>query len=188
FIAARCEICQSQSNSPPASEIKDSIISIDHLPAPVISLSAIADTLCATPDNLGSYQWYHCGETKTLGISSCLVIESSGCYCVRGKNGLGRTAEICTEFFINGEVPLFRDAITVTPNPTFGNFHVILRHDYYLPVKWILLDFTGKELTSGWLIEKSSDLDFSNYSAGIYLLKLNSREKDEDMKRIVIED
>ena len=184
FIVSHCEISQCQSNP----GIKDSIIPFEQLPAPVISLSAIGDTICATPANLGSYQWYACGETNIVGHSPCLVIKSSGCYCVKGKNGLGKTAETCTEFFINGEAPLFRDAITITPNPTFGNFHILLNHDSFLPVKWILLDFTGKALESDWLKEKSGDLDFSNHSVGIYVLKFISNANDEVMKRIIIEE
>lgn len=184
LIVLECEIGQSQSNP----GIKDSIIPFDQLPPPVISLSSIGDTLCATPGNLGSYQWYRCGETKILDNSPCLVVESSGCYCVKGKNGLGKTAETCTDFFIHGEAPLFRDAITITPNPAFGNFHILLGHDSFLPVKWILLDFTGKELKSDTLKEKSGDLDFSNHSVGIYVIKFISKGNEEVMKRIIIEE
>ena len=184
FITYQCDTRQCQSNP----GIKDSIIPFEQLPAPVISLSAIGDTLCATPANLGSYQWYHCGETKILGYSPCLGIESSGCYCVKGKNGLGRTSETCTEFFIKGEAPLFRDAVTIVPNPTYGNFHILLNHDFFLPVKWTLMDFSGKALESGWLEEKSGDLDFSYHSIGIYVIKFISQGNDAVIKRIIIEE
>lgn len=168
--------------------IGNSIIPFNDLPTPVISLSATADTLCASPGNLGSYQWHHCGETKVLGTSSCLVIDSSGCYCIEGKNALGRTAETCTEFFITGTAPLFQDAITITPNPSFGNYHIVLSHDSFLPVKWNLLDFTGKEIETGVLSEKSNDLDFSNRPVGLYLIKFFASGNEVEMKRIIIKE
>lgn len=175
FIFSQFELSYCQSGIP-----------ADQLPAPVISLSSIGDTLCATPGDLGIYQWYHCDETKILGRSSCLLIETSGCYCVEGKNALGRTSETCTEFFITGTAPLFRDAIHITPNPTYGNFHIVLSHHSFLPVQWILLDFTGKEIETGWMREKSEDLDFSDQKLGIYLIKFFSGKNDMEMKRIII--
>jgi|GEM_PF-3932332 len=186
LITFQSENSYCQRNPPKGTAIRDSVIPFNDLPVPVISLSSTADTLCAFPGNLGSYHWYRCGETKVLGTSSCLVIESSGCYCVEGKNALGRTAETCSEFFIAGTAPLFHDAITIVPNPSYGNFHIALSHDSFLPVKWSLLDFTGKEIETGRLEEKSVDLDFSDRPVGLYLITFFSSRNDVEMKRIII--
>ena len=175
-----------QSNPSKGTVTHDSIIPFHDLPVPVISLSVSGDTLCATPGNLGFYQWHRCDDSKILGTSSCLVIELSGCYCVEGKNALGRTAESCTEFFVVGSTPLFHDAINAVPNPSYGNFHIILRHDSFLPVKWSLFDFTGNQIETGELKEKSTDLDFSNQPVGLYFIKFLSRTNEVEMKRIII--
>lgn len=67
--------------------------------------------------------------------------------------------------------------ISVSPNPTFGNFSLQLSSDYRGTVDAVLSDVTGRRLRS-YRIDKSerqltTSIDIANLPAGVYFLRVN---------------
>lgn len=72
----------------------------------------------------------------------------------------------------------YAESIKVFPNPTSGTVYV----EGAEIEKMTLMDMAGKKLFDGKAV---SSLDISNYPAGIYLLSLESQEKEKIVKKIV---
>ena len=74
--------------------------------------------------------------------------------------------------------------ITVYPNPTTGKFTVALPETIDGNSTVSLSDVTGKLLfsTSAALVEKSEDLDITNYPAGLYFINIQNKNKNYNIK------
>ena len=81
---------------------------------------------------------------------------------------------------IDGEVKVF-------PNPSNGNFTVLIDHDEVIEFHISTFDSTGRKVLEYLNSSNSADLDLSGLSAGVYFLLIKYLDKTEKRKIILID-
>ena len=74
-----------------------------------------------------------------------------------------------------------KNEITIYPNPSNGNFKV---NTMLKDVDYQLINLQGRTITKGVL--NNNQFDFSSYSKGVYILRLNLNNDKVFMKRLII--
>jgi len=75
----------------------------------------------------------------------------------------------------------FDNNMKLYPNPTSGKFFIDVNDDYNI----VITDITGKIVYTNELTSKLSEIDLSNNSQGVYLVKLFNDEKQYQVKLIL---
>lgn len=73
--------------------------------------------------------------------------------------------------------------LAVTPNPSDGNITVTTTLDD--DTRWSITDVTGKELRNGTITRESEQLSFADLPAGIYILRVRSKNGTASQKLVI---
>jgi hypothetical protein len=65
----------------------------------------------------------------------------------------------------------------VYPNPTYGLINIETGSDEVLPVKYVIVDQTGKTLQVNRLIDQYSTIDLTSFEPGIYFIQLQGNDR-----------
>lgn len=135
-----------------------------------------------------SYQWFYNGNPIANTDTNKIAVSSAGSYAVEVvKNGCASQRAVYRfgSVGLEEKSPIHR--INVYPNPSNGKF-IIESQNLESELRLQLLDFSGK-LLSEQVFEQSGEfkkeLDFSHFTAGIYLLKLQSLNAVEIRKLVI---
>lgn len=123
-----------------------------------------------------SYSWKN-NETLTgLNVNNDTVIVKAGSYAITVKDKHGCTAKTSVTVDANHLVSILKmDAslLKIYPNPVVDHLTIINQDDKETTVK--LLTLSGQEIQKKSLFGNSkSTFDFSNLSAGIYLIRIEN--------------
>lgn len=131
----------------------------------------------------GSYDYSSWGVTvvnlSILGVGPNTSLKlrwelgSDGCNGVTGWFVDDVVIYNCSEALNVNEVDFLNDNITIYPNPSNGIFNIKMKS--ITEVKFDIYDITGKLIMrKSNIIENNYKLDLTNYSKGIYFMKINS--------------
>ncbi len=149
------------------------------IPNPTITLSSSNPTICSgetvtlTAVGAVSYTW-GTGQNSHQIIVSPSVTTS---YSSSGRDNIACETSATITQGVNMCTALFNPLIhqpqlSVYPNPTSGYFS--LETNESNSVEFSIMNYVGEIVLEGILQNKKNELDFTNYSKGIYFIKLHS--------------
>lgn len=94
--------------------------------------------------------------------------------------------QVCEETTANNAVVYEEFSFEVFPNPSNGNLKIETSSGINQPLQLSILDCTGRELESMQLDMNNNSFDFSEYSSGIYFLKLFGKNLPQSVVKKVI--
>jgi len=148
----------------------------DRAPTPSITVSG--NTLTATPDFSGTIQWFLNGAEIQNATNQTFTVTQTGNYTV--KYNLSDYIECVSSSAITtissletADFERLNNTITVYPNPTKGII-TISNQDNLTIDKIEIVDVLGKKVMVK--TDNTSQIDISEFSNGIYILKIHSGE------------
>jgi len=154
----------------------------------LISGSNFPDTLKLTSSYF-TYFWRNTSNGPIISTDSELVINSYGWYYVYADNGYDCNAT--DSVFIDSPVKINNLTnnnlnIKIYPNPSDGNFNIIfddiIMHDAVIEI----FDIQGKSLYKNSININTKSIDISNFSKGIYFLKVRTNNEVK-VEKIILE-
>jgi len=132
-------------------------------------------------DTVATYYWFNCNTgafvDTTIGTDTLnwgnefLQAPNTGYYAaIIVKPGYCTDTSACYLFYM--DVSEYDSGISLRPVPTQMDLEITL-DDFTSPISYQLLSVSGRVLKSGFLRSNSTLLDVRDYSAGIYLLRLD---------------
>jgi len=91
------------------------------------------------------------------------------------------------DLIISNTIERDENTIHVYPNPTSDQLHVKLLNTAFTAGKFSILDIRGKTLKTGYLKNQVTAIDVSDFSAGMYILKLESATELSVIKSFVVD-
>lgn len=136
-------------------------------------------TICANSNaSIPDYEWT--GPNGFTDISACVMVNNasllnSGIYnvTVTDGNGCKGFANVDIEIMTVGTVqPAIEWGLSISPNPSFGLFEVVLKKSHINPLQFSVFDESGRLLRSFALETDTKTLDLTDLPSGIYLLRI----------------
>lgn len=156
------------------SELSDSVVIIPGTnPQPAITI--VGNTLTSTP--FSSYQWYLNGNLIPGATNQSYTALQNGQYTIEVIDANGCAGEADTLFIMTGLNPDVEEAaVEIFPNPSEGTVNVRSIQGLNGPVTIDFVTLQGKILSSFQFnsLQDTKTLDLTSFSAGVYLLKIQS--------------
>mgnify|MGYP003801012101 CR=1 FL=1 len=173
------------------SEILGRIIKVVDSKAPVLTLNGSPYVIIEKWDNYVdagytiSDNYYDVGDLD-ITVDNTVNVHEPGLYhvCYQATDPSGnKTPEVCRivkVIYVNTGVEEANSSkVSVYPNPTNGNISVDLRLPLNTEVTVSITDMMGREivvLNKGMLKNAKFDVDLSNFSSGVYFVKVQTAE------------
>lgn len=129
-------------------------------------------------------------STVANGLYRMRVIAGWGtdCYSTSSSNGYGPCGTYQYGNFDDFTVKIVstqtgveefeNQKVSLSPNPVENNANVSVPENL-LPVKYSIIDITGKEISKGIFTEVANSIDISGFEKGIYFLKFNNTSLEQ---------
>lgn len=140
-------------------------------PSPITSVSQAMNVFTADQSGAG-YQWLDCnaGFAAISGeTSQSFTALSAGTYAVQINLGGCIDTSTCIILLSTGINETGNSNVAIYPNPTTGLIYVTAPNSAGLD--YTITDILGKVVSSGKLIAKTSSIDISGLSDGLYFFK-----------------
>jgi len=143
------------------------------------SLTLSVDTLLANDTN-ATYQWVNCDSAFaaiTGAINRSYTPIDSGSFSVILSRDYCVDTSACYQLAVTHlkKQKLFQEKIIVYPNPTNSDFVIESNLNNNFPFE--IRDITGKQIQRGKLIGNQTTIDLSDYSSGIYFLRVGNTNR-----------
>ncbi|MBX2903472.1 MAG: T9SS type A sorting domain-containing protein [Chitinophagales bacterium] len=165
----------------------DSFITVNLQIVPFNDSVAVTNNVCTALQAGLSYQWFNCntGLPVNGATTSTFTVTQSGTYrCLVTLNGCADTTE-CVTVIVAGTEELSAYSVMLMPNPSNGLF--VLKHDYDGELDVLVTDAVGK-IVAGWKqTQPEQQIDLSNVSSGIYMLRVINNKRFVKTLRVVVE-
>ena len=78
----------------------------------------------------------------------------------------------------------------VKPNPSSGEFTVVLQSGIFMPTQWRLITVQGEELLAGDVLagQKEMNMDIRHMANGVYILELTAPEATHALRVVKVSD
>jgi len=164
----------------------DSTVTLD-LTVITINVSVIqSGSLLTAVESGATYQWLNCPTmTAILGATNqSYTATTNGDYAVEiTKNGYSATSICYTVIGVGVVENSFNNEILLYPNPTNGNFSIDIGETFNT-VKITITDMSGKLIQSKNYNESQLINLELEFPAGVYLVKIESRDKKSVIRLI----
>lgn len=144
-----------------------------------------AGTLTASSQNALSFSWLDCSTNSLIpgetGIT--FIPNSTGSFAVIASNNCGSDTSACVEVEVQGLNEFNINDVIVYPNPTNGFVTINSDHSKIQLIE--LTDINGKLIFEKVIESKQADVDLTNYSNGVYVLKIYSLNKEFTLHKII---
>ncbi|MES2593072.1 MAG: T9SS type A sorting domain-containing protein [Bacteroidota bacterium] len=168
-------------------------------PLPIVALTAFTTTPCTTDAPFALTGGSPAGGTYSgIGVDSLGMFhpESAGAlqgitYTVTDTNGCSNSASRNMAVqYCAGIEELSLEGISIYPNPSTGNFNIVVKNANFRELVICITDIQGKEIFSSSDKNISSDynkqINLTQFAKGIYYVKLSS-SADVKIKKLIIE-
>jgi hypothetical protein len=144
-----------------------------------------AGQLTASSQNAVSYSWLDCSTNSLIPGETGVTFSptSPGSFAVIASNNCGADTSACVEVEVQGLNEFNVNDVIVYPNPTNGLITVNTNKSTIESIE--ILDINGKSILNKRFDDNFIQLDLSEYSVGVYLLKVYSSENEPTLHRIV---
>lgn len=144
-----------------------------------------AGQLTASSQNAVSYSWLDCSSNSLIPgeTGSTFSPTSPGSFAVIASNNCGADTSACVEVEVQGLNEFNINDVIVYPNPTNGFVTINSDHSKIQLIE--LMDFNGKLIFEKVIEGKQADVDLTNYSNGVYVLKIYSLNKEFTLHKII---
>jgi hypothetical protein len=144
-----------------------------------------AGQLTASSQNAVSYSWLDCSSNSLIPGETGVTFSptSPGSFAVIASNNCGADTSACVEVEVQGLNEFNVNDVIVYPNPTNGLITVNTNKSTIESIE--ILDINGKSILNKRFDDNVIQLDLSEYSVGVYLLKVYSSENEPTLHRIV---
>ena len=154
--------------------------------APTPSITVSGNTLTATPDFSGTKQWFLNKEAISGANAQTLTIPQNGNYTVTYvlpdyKVCVSTSAITTISNLETTDFEIINNAFTVYPNPTKGTITIASVENISID-KIEIVDVLGQIVSVK--TENTSQIDISEFSNGVYILKIHSGESIFEKKII----
>lgn len=155
------------------------------IPLPTPNIYAFGNILAT--DSAASYEWFLDGISLGLHTQS-ITATASGNYTVEVANAndcIGASAAYA--YVATGISAPQQQQLAVSPNPSNGNFHMVLPADWDVNgLQLALFDGTGRQVAARFLQNASRiDVDATQLAAGIYTLSATSATASASARVVV---
>ena len=144
-----------------------------------------AGTLSASSQNALSFSWLDCSTNSLIpgetGIT--FIPNSTGSFATIASNNCGSDTSQCIQIEVQGLDALNTQTIVITPNPTNGLITVVTNK--FNLQSFQLTDMNGKVIMDKLIESNLVEIDLTDFSDGLYLLKIYNSEKQSTLHRIV---
>jgi hypothetical protein len=146
------------------------VVTVDPLPAPVVTYNAYDVTLSVTPAGFASYQWYDSSEGLIPGANSPTIAASASGYywvVVTDSGGCKGTSAVYNFDFSNVGVHnvINSNGVSIYPNPTNG----ILNIQSSVNVSANVTGLDGRTLLTA---DNVKEIDVTTLPAGLYFISV----------------
>jgi len=168
----------------------DSIVTLD-LTINTVDNSVIDDSPTLTSNAVGAtYQWIDCdnaNEPITGETNASFTATTNGNYAVIvTENGCTDTSDCITISNVGlEEIQNNNVGLSIYPNPSTGRFAI--DHNSSKPVQLKIVDILGKRIYQSELTKKSTIVDLSHQSTGIYFVDVTFDNAVHERRKIIID-
>jgi hypothetical protein len=156
-------------------------VSVTVLPVPPVSITVNGDTLRVY--NTSNCQWYFDGSPIPGATSPMYIATQQGDYQVQVTDSNGCTSTSNKTTVSVGVEEISTEAVRVYPNPNGTGTWQLEVSELMLGSNCEVYDAEGKIVYEGRLLNNKSSIGL-NVSAGVYVLKLSSKQKSYCIKLI----
>ena len=144
-----------------------------------------AGQLIASSQNAVSYSWLDCSSNSLIPgeTGSTFSPTSPGSFAVIASNNCGADTSACVEVEVQGLNEFNINDVIVYPNPTNGFVTINSDHSKIQLIE--LMNFNGKLIFEKVIEGNQADVDLTNYSNGVYVLKIYSLNKEFTLHKII---
>ena len=135
-------------------------------------------------DNSASYQWYNCDTNSEIvgATNQTYFPTTNGNYAVEVSNGSCTELSTCVNFNVLSLNEFLEEELNVYPNP----INSILKIDNFTEAALHIRinDISGKLLSTHNSEKNYIEIDFKNYTSGIYFITIASKSKASTFKMV----
>jgi hypothetical protein len=144
-----------------------------------------AGILTASSQNALSYSWFDCSTNSLIPGETGITFtpNSTGSFATIASNNCGSDTSQCIQIEVQGLDVLNTQNIVITPNPTNGLITVV--NNKFNLQSFQLTDMNGKLIMDKLIESNLVEIDLTDFSDGLYLLKIYNSEKQSTLHRIV---
>jgi hypothetical protein len=157
---------------------KGGLVSVDN------SITVSSSSLTSNQDN-ASYQWIDCSTNLPIvsEVNQSISPQSSGSYAVEVTVGSCTELSSCFDFMSLDAETFTLNKINIYPNPASSTLNI--EHSLNEDLTLELFSIRGKKIFEKILTEKRSKLNISQFSQGVYFIRLTQNKKVFSQKIVI---
>ena len=157
---------------------KGGLVSVDN------SITVSSSSLTSNQDN-ASYQWIDCSTNLPIvsEVNQSISPQSSGSYAVEVTVGSCTELSSCFDFMSLDAETFTLNKINIYPNQASSTLNI--EHSLNEDLTLELFSIRGKKIFEKILTEKRSKLNISQFSQGVYFIRLTQNKKVFSQKIVI---